>query len=1132
MENVTSLSEFDRALRNTNERVTGFNEEQDRLTSQERAAIIEAGVEQQKGDRVIQIELDDLSRRDLQRRINNLKGEISQLEKNIKSPALAPGVERITQQLAEKNIPLNEDSLQRIIDESTVEQDRDAAKTLLTLRRLQAESYQYGEQLAQNILSNRTTLIDFNRTISDYFFRLTQEIKEARVEVERLINQLFYGNIKSRLRSAIAPGTESFLNGIIEGVQGVIDQAASIAEKVLGQDSALIGFETKQYDLQTQLQDFARQIAGASDAVGEFIRSLQGQGRQGGFQRSSGKPTFPVAGLNLSRAKITSGYGWRNIFGRKDFHEGIDIAVPGGTKVVAANAGIVKYIKPLADQMQVGVESINSAGEKVQEWYIHLARNLNVKIGDRILAGQQIGSVASTSNVARRARVSTGDHLDYRVMVNAKWVNPKQFLSKARANAPTSKNSISNTSDILKLAGSLKQERLSIEADKIDLQGMGIELDRQNLNIDIEQLTGRNTRTFETQAREAERAAQQLRDRFTNIGLENQLPTAEGELEKNLINARSQFRDFDNEIFQQLQRLNDFVLTAIGFIQRAPEAIAEFRARGTDADLEAARFIEDTVKQTRNALPGYIELIKEITKQQKGLPEREAQALKFIEEQGKLKIEQQKLGKQSELSQLRLNIATARGTNEERRQLEIAAERLRLEERINQIKQQYGNSEYARQLIEQEKRNSQIKEEEINRDAESRDLNYEQQLINLQSGIKEKQASILDNIGATFEANRLRREAAIAQEMQRYKQEIAELEKTYAGEPEKLKKLKEEAKKLNQVNLAAIKQQFKSLGGEIKKLAYNATESFFTNLLTNLFEGQEQKQQQILEANLDYAQKLNEAYEKFKNNPAELAQAKNRLKELNNQKLDGIREEFNLFNRVVNFAKQALSEFFKSIAQMMAKKVTAGIFKFIGGLGLGFADGGTVPNFATGGTVEKNHHESRSWGNTDISRYAVVRRTRVLPNRDALNRIVSPGLTSVLSKSSKPIRSAFSREGNKGVLAVFTPGEEILSLKTGEAQRYQALKQAVGINPLQEIFAGNFANGGTIEGNLLSNIGTRPSSVRFDSGSLNRGTTNNITRSGTLNINVTTPNADSFRASEHQLGLDAAESLRRSMKRN
>ena len=335
--------------------------------------------------------------------------------------------------------------------------------------------------------------------------------------------------------------------------------------------------------------------------------------------------------------------------------------------------------------------------------------------------------------------------------------------------------------------------------------------------------------------------------------------------------------------------------------------------------------------------------------------------------------------------------------------------------------------------------------------------------------------------------------------MIRYKQQLAELEKTYAGKPEKLRKLKEAAEELNKVNLRAIKEQFRSLGGEIKKLAYSATESFFTNLMTNLFEGQEQKQQQILQANLDYAQKLNQAYEKFKRNPAELAQAKNRLKELNNQKLDQIRNEFNLLNRVVNFAKQALSEFFKGIAQMMAKRVAGGIFRM---LGLGFKDGGTVPNFAEGGTIENKQ-----------------------------DRIVPTPISSFLTGLDRPLQSAFRREGSQGVLAVFTPGEEILSLRTGEAQRYQALKQELGVNPLRSIFAGDFVEGGTVETNLLHNVSRGVTIPRFDSRSLNNITTSTVSRTGVVNINVTTPDADSFNLSEHQLGLDIAENLRRGLRR-
>lgn len=1121
------LSQFDRSLRNTNERITGFNENQDRLTQAERARIIEAGVDLAKGDRVIQIELDDLTRRDLKNRISNLKREISKLEKDTKRPALAPGIERITNQLAEQGIEVNEASLNRIIEESTVQQDKDAAKALLALRANQASLSQYQEQLAQNLQQNRTTLIDFNRTITDYFFRLAQEIKEAQVEVKRLINQLFYGDLKSKLRSAIAPGSESFLNGIIEGVQGVIDQAASIAEKVLGQDSALIGFETKQYDLQTQLQDFARQIAGASDAVRGFIGSLRGQVSSsntlpqqvtGGTKilvRRSGEKT--AEGMELIRYdlvkngqivdSIINGYTGvksKQKFNTKENHIAkTKTPLPDGlwkintrqAQEVAQgktnndpSSAVGKYWVGLQPQFKTGRSAIG----------LHLENDFLGSAGCLVFTDPS--AIRKLSGWVEKNAVS-----DFYVDLQS-VVDEKLNIKGAKNTPSLIKDNYSTSStqgnDILSQAQNLNQQRLNIEADKIDLQGLGINLDRQNLKTDIEQQQGRSRRQFETQARERDRAAQQLRDRFSNIGLENQLPTAEGELEKNLINVRSQFRDFDNEIFQQLQRLTDFVRTAQRFIERAPEAIAKLRARGTSADVEAANLISDTLNQTSDALPGYLELIKEIAETQQNLPTAQAEAIKFITEQGKLKIQQQELNKQSLISQLKLNIATLRGTNAQRKELEIAAEKLRLEQRINEIRQQYGNTDYAEELIKTERENSEVNLTKIDNEAVNRELNLEQQLINLQSDKAGKKAGLLNFIGLEFEAGRIQREAAVNSEMMRYKQQIQQLKQSYAGEPEKLAQLLKNAKELNQLNLDNIKLQFKSLGTQLQELSFNNLQGFFSNLFT-IFNTGGERQQQILQANLDYAQKLNEAHDKFKRNPAELAQAKNRLKELNNQKLDGIRNEFNLFNRVVNFAKQAVSEFLKSFAQMMARRAAAGIFKSLGlGLGLGFKNGGTVPNFSQGGTIA-----------------------------DKESRIVPSPISSHLKSSSLPIRQAFNREGSKGVLAVFTPGEEILSLRTGEAQRYQALKQELGYNPLQSVFAGNFATGGTIERNLLSNINTRPSSVRFDGSSLNRGTTNNINRSGTVNINVTTPDADSFRMSEYQLGLDAAESLRRSMKR-
>jgi hypothetical protein len=66
---------------------------------------------------------------------------------------------------------------------------------------------------------------------------------------------------------------------------------------------------------------------------------------------------------------------------------------------------------------------------------------------------------------------------------------------------------------------------------------------------------------------------------------------------------------------------------------------------------------------------------------------------------------------------------------------------------------------------------------------------------------------------------------------------------------------------------------------------------------------------------------------------------------------------------------------------------------------------------------------------------------------------------------------------------------------------------------------------------LLDNLNIRRMpNLAFESPSYNSGS--NISKSGTIIMNVNTPDANSFRRSETQIGKDAAEQLRRSMQRN
>lgn len=94
-------------------------------------------------------------------------------------------------------------------------------------------------------------------------------------------------------------------------------------------------------------------------------------------------------------------------------HSGIDIATKEGTPVLAANNGRVLF----ADFLQLtGNTVIIEHGFGLKSFHYHMS-SLNVKAGDMVQKGQQIGAVGTTG-------YSTGPHLHYALAVNQVFVNP------------------------------------------------------------------------------------------------------------------------------------------------------------------------------------------------------------------------------------------------------------------------------------------------------------------------------------------------------------------------------------------------------------------------------------------------------------------------------------------------------------------------------------------------------------------------------------------------------------------------------------------------------------------------------------------------------------------------------------
>ncbi|HZX46789.1 MAG TPA: M23 family metallopeptidase [Clostridia bacterium] len=131
------------------------------------------------------------------------------------------------------------------------------------------------------------------------------------------------------------------------------------------------------------------------------------------------KPPPPRQGTGTfaypARGKITSGFGRR---GRKN-HNGIDIALPNGTPVKAADGGTVTFS---GRQGTYGYLVIIDHGEGYTSYYGHNSKNL-VSKGDKVHKGQ---TIALSGNTGR----STGPHLHFEVRKFGIPVNPINYLKE------------------------------------------------------------------------------------------------------------------------------------------------------------------------------------------------------------------------------------------------------------------------------------------------------------------------------------------------------------------------------------------------------------------------------------------------------------------------------------------------------------------------------------------------------------------------------------------------------------------------------------------------------------------------------------------------------------------------------
>jgi len=172
--------------------------------------------------------------------------------------------------------------------------------------------------------------------------------------------------------------------------------------------------EQLEADLEKAGQELLELTRAESAKYAERLRLLNSS--SSGYK--GGKLALPIAEGNF---RFTSGFGVRKdpFTGRSAGHNGVDMAAPKGTPILAAASGIVTYA---GYYNGFGNTVMIKHNDELTTLYGHIREGgIKVSVGQQVTVGQKIAEVGSTGR-------STGNHLHFTVYKNNVAVDPMPYL--------------------------------------------------------------------------------------------------------------------------------------------------------------------------------------------------------------------------------------------------------------------------------------------------------------------------------------------------------------------------------------------------------------------------------------------------------------------------------------------------------------------------------------------------------------------------------------------------------------------------------------------------------------------------------------------------------------------------------
>lgn len=225
----------------------------------------------------------------------------------------------------------------------------------------------------------------------------------------------------------------AFLKEQLEKEEEMLQSAQEEAAKKEGEMSDLIdqkekqieNYETDINNKEKAIKEYEAEIAAQNATIAALEAQIAQTERELADVSGNDVGETPFYGGGAfcwpapSYTRISDDYGNRihPTLGVQQFHNGVDMAAPNGSPILAAESGTVvaaTYNATMGNYIMI------NHGNGLYTIYMH-ASALYVSAGQKVTRGQKIAAVGSTGR-------STGPHLHFSVRQNGSYVNPWNFL--------------------------------------------------------------------------------------------------------------------------------------------------------------------------------------------------------------------------------------------------------------------------------------------------------------------------------------------------------------------------------------------------------------------------------------------------------------------------------------------------------------------------------------------------------------------------------------------------------------------------------------------------------------------------------------------------------------------------------